>query len=135
MPAPDHVSPRVAPWKIMAGLTAIGLVMFLASVGVVLATGTRFVSTPVDLSAPDAEAAYAACQKFALADLKSPGPVTFAPIGRWTVRRYADGRLRVRSHADATNAAGRTIDIRVACRMRPLGGDRWDLESLSVSTD
>ena len=81
---------------------------------------------PLNLSTTDAEAGYAACQRFALAQLKAPGPVTFAPIGRWTVRRYTDGRLRVRSHAAASNAAGRTIEIRVACRLRPLGGDRWD---------
>ncbi|MEO5824092.1 MAG: hypothetical protein ABIT71_26595 [Vicinamibacteraceae bacterium] len=135
MPSLGPVSRRLAPWKIMAGLTAAGLVLFLAGVGVVVATGTRFVRVPVDLSSADAEAAYAACQRFALAQLKAPGPVTFAPIGRWTVRRYTDGRMRVRSHADAANAAGRLVEIRVACRLRPLGGDRWDLESLTVSTD
>lgn len=119
----------------MASLVGVGLVLFLVGVGVVIATGTRFIRVPVDLSSADAEAGYAACQQFARAQLKAPGPVTFAPIGRWTVRRYTDGRLRVRSHADAVNAAGRTIEIRVACRLRPLGANRWDLESLTVSTD
>jgi hypothetical protein len=119
----------------MAALVVTGVVLFLTGVGVVVATGTRFVRAPIDLSGADAEAAYAACQQSARAQIKAPGPVTFAPIGRWTVRRYTDGRLRVRSHADAVNAAGRPVEIRVNCRLRPLGGDRWDLESLTVSTD
>src|SRR6188508_195364 len=139
MPVPAPVAGRVtrrpAAWTTMAALVVAGLVLFLAGVGVVIATGTRFVRAPVDLSGADAEAAYAACQRFARPQLKAPGPVTFAPIDRWTVQRYVDGRLRVRTHAEAANAAGRRIDVRVACRIRPLGGDRWDLESLSISTD
>ena len=83
----------------------------------------------------DADAAYGACQRFAGTQLKAPGPVTFAPIRRRTVRRYADGRVLVRSHADVTNAAGRLVEIRITCTMRPLGGDRWDLEGLAVRSD
>ena len=119
----------------MSWLTGTGLVLFLAGVGVVFATGSRYVRPPVDLSAADAEATYTACQGFARAQLKAPGAVTFAPI-RWrTVRRYADGRVHVRSHADAANAAGRVVEVRFSCTMRPLGGNRWDLENLTVWTD
>ena len=89
----------------------------------------------MDLSLGDAEAAYGACQQFVRTQLKAPGPVTFAPIRRRTVRRYADGRVLVRSHADATNAAGRLVEIRLTCTMRPLGGDRWDLEGLALRSD
>ena len=77
----------------------------------------------------------APASSFVRTQLKAPGPVTFAPIRRRTVRRYADGRVLVRSHADATNAAGRLVEIRITCTMRPLGGDRWDLEGLSLRTD
>ena len=83
----------------------------------------------------DAEATYAACQGFVRKQLKAPGPVTFAPL-RWrTVRRYADGRRFVRSHVDATNAAGRVVEVRLTCTLRPLGADRWDLESLTLRSD
>lgn len=135
MTASTRPAHRPAAWKVMAGLTAVGLVFFAAGAAVIVATGSRWIRQPVDLTAADAEASYAACQRFARADLKSPGPVTFAPLGWRTVRRYSDGRVRVRTHADATNGAGRLIEVRVACTMRALGADRWDLESLSVSTD
>ncbi len=119
----------------MATLAVVGLLVIGGGAAVMVATNSHYIRPPVDLSMADAEATYAACQRFARAELKAPGPVTFASIGRRTVRRYADGRLRVRAHADATNAAGRHVDVRVICTMRPLGGDRWDLESLSISTD
>jgi len=119
----------------MVSLLAVGLVIGVAGVGLVVATGSAYVRPPVDLSFADADAAYGACQDFVRTQLKAPGPVTFAPIGRRTVRRYADGRVLVRSHADATNAAGRLVEIRVTCTMRPRGGDRWDLEGLTLRTD
>ena len=88
------------------------------------------------MSFADADAAYGACQRFVLTQLKAPGPVTFAPIQRRTVRRYADGRVFVSAaHADMANAAGRLVEIGVTCTMRPLGGDAWDLEGLSVRSD
>jgi hypothetical protein len=119
----------------MVALVVVGLVLGVAGVGLVVATGSGYVSPPADLSFADADAAYGACQRFVSTQLKTPGPVTFAPIRRRTVRRYADGRVLVRSHADATNAAGRLVEIRIACTMRPLGGDRWDLERLAVHGD
>ena len=125
---------RPAAWKTMVALAVVGLGLGVAGVGLVVATGSGYVRPP-DLSFADADAAYGACQGFVRTQLKAPGPVTFAPIGRRTVRRYADGRVLVRSHADATNAAGRLVEIRITCTMRPLGGDRWDLEGLSVRSD
>jgi hypothetical protein len=89
----------------------------------------------MDLTLGDAEATYGACQQFVRAQLKAPGPVTFAPIRRRTVRRYADGRVFVRSHMDATNAAGRLVEIRLSCTMRPLDGGRWSLEGLSLRSE
>ena len=118
----------------MVSLVVVGLVLGFAGVGLLVATGSGYVRPP-DLSFADADAAYGACQGFARAQLKAPGPVTFAPIRRRTVRRYADGRVMVRSHADATNAAGRVVEIRLTCTMRPLGGDRWDLEGLALRSD
>jgi hypothetical protein len=125
---------RPAAWKTMVSLAAVGLVLGLAGVGLVVATGSGYVRPPVDLSFGDADAAYGACQGFVRTQLKAPGPVTFAPIGRRTVRRYADGRVRVRSHADVSNAAGRLVEIHITCTMRPLG-DRWDLEGLALRSD
>jgi hypothetical protein len=119
----------------MALLVAVGLVLALAGAGLVIATGSGYVRRTVDISLADTEATYGACQGFVRTQLKPSGPVTFAPIRRRTVRRYADGRVYVHSHADAPNAAGRIVEIRFACTLRPLGGDRWDLESLRVSTD
>jgi len=119
----------------MAALAVVGLVLGFAGVGLVVATGSGYLRPPVDLSFGDADAAYGACQRFVRAQLKAPGPVTFAPISRRTVRRYVDGRVRVRSHADVTNAAGRLVEIHITCTMRPLEGDRWDLEGLAVRSD
>jgi hypothetical protein len=119
----------------MAWLVVAGLVLGLAGVGLVVATGFGHVRPPVDLSIADADAAYGACQRFARTQINASGPVTFAPIGRRTVRRYGDGRILVRSHADATNAAGRQVEFRLACTLRPLGADRWDLEALTIHTD
>ena len=126
---------RPAAWKTMAALVVVGLVLGFAGVGLVVATGSGYVRPPVDLSFGDADAAYGACQGFVRTQLKAPGPVTFAPISRRTVRRYADGRVRVRSHADVTNAAGRVVEIHITCTMRPLEGNRWDLEGLALRTD
>jgi hypothetical protein len=126
---------RPAAWKTMLALVVVGLVLGGAGVGLVVATGSGYVRPAVTLSMADAEAAYGACQEFARAQLKAPGPVTFAPVRRRTVRRYADGRVLVRSHADVTNAAGHLIEFRVTCTLRPLTGDRWDLEGLSLRTD
>jgi hypothetical protein len=126
---------RPATWKTMVALTVVGLGLGIAGVGLVVATGSAYVRPPVDLSFADADAAYDACQGFVRDQLKAPGPVTFAPIRRRTVRRYADGRVLVRSHVDATNAAGRLVEIRVACTMRPAGPAHWDLEGLSLSSD
>jgi hypothetical protein len=134
MPASPLRPPR-APWKIAAGLTVTGVLLFLAGVAVVVATGSHYVRPTVDLSSTEAESAYEACQAYARKDLKAPGPVTFEPLRRWNVRRYMDGRVRVRASADGVNGAGRAIDLRVACRLRPIGAGRWELESLSVSTD
>ena len=119
----------------MLWLAVVGLVLGVAGVALVVATGSGYLRPPVDLSMADAERAYGACQGFARTQLKAPGEVTFAPIRRRTVRRYADGRVLVRSHADAANAAGRMVEFRVSCTLRPLGGDRWDLENLTVRTD
>ena len=119
----------------MLALLVVGLVLGVAGVGLVVVTGSAYVPQPMDLSMADAEATYGACQQFVRTQLKAPGPVTFAPIRRRTVRRYADGRVLVRSHVDAANAAGRLVEIRIACTMRPLGGDRWSLEGLSLRTD
>src|SRR3954463_13558403 len=119
---------RPAAWKIMAGLAVIGLVLGVAGVALVIATGSLYVRPPVDLSFGDADAAYGACQGFARAQLKDAGPVTFEPVRRRPGRRSPDGRVFVRAHADTTNAAGRPVDIHVACTMRPLGGERWELE-------
>ena len=66
----------------------------VAGVGLVVATGLGYVRPPVDLSFGVADAAYGACQRFVRTQLKARGPVTFAPISRRTVRRYADGRVR-----------------------------------------
>ncbi len=126
---------RPAAWKTMVALVVAGLVLGVAGVGLVVATGTGYVRPAVDLSFADADAAYGACQRFVLTQLKAPGPVTFAPIRRRTVRRYADGRVFVRTHADMANAAGRLVEIGVTCTMRPLGDDRWNLEGLSVRSD
>jgi hypothetical protein len=119
----------------MAALTAVGLGLALAGAGLVVATGSGRLRPAVEVSLADTEATYDACQGFVRAQLKAQGPVTFAPLRRRTVRRYADGRVYVRSHADAPNAAGRLVEVRFACTLRPLGGNRWDLESLRVSTD
>jgi hypothetical protein len=119
----------------MASLVVVGLGLGLAGGGMVVATGSSYVRPTVDLTLADADATYAACQGFVRTQLKASGPVTFAPIRGRTVRRYADGRAYVRSHADAPNAAGRVVEIRFACTLRPLGGDRWTLEDLTVSTD
>jgi hypothetical protein len=100
-----------------------------------VATDSWDIRPQTDLTFADAEAAYGGCQQFVRPQLKVPGPVTFAPIGRRTSRRYVDGRYRVRSHADVVNAAGRLVEIRFACTLRPLGADRWTLESLSIWTD
>ena len=119
----------------MIALAVVGLVLGVAGVGLVIATGSGYTRPPVDLSFGDADAAYGACQGFVRKQIKAPGEVSFAPIRRRTVRRYADGRVLVKSHADVENAADRFVEIRIACTMRPLGGDKWDLETLVVSTD
>jgi hypothetical protein len=118
----------------MVALAVVGLVLGFAGVGLVIATGSGYVRPP-DLSLADADAAYGACQGFVRTQLKAAGPVTFAPLRRRTVRRYADGRVLVRSHADVTSAAGHLVEIRITCTMRPLGGDRWDLEGLALRSD
>jgi hypothetical protein len=135
MPFSTHTAVRPTAWKTMAWLVVVGLGLGLAGVGLVVATGAGYVRPSVDLTLGDAEAAYGACQGFVRAQLKTSRPVNFAPIRRRTVRRYTDGRVYVRSHADTPNTAGRLVEIRIGCTLRPLGGDRWDLESLSVSTD
>ena len=119
----------------MIALVVVGLVLGAGGVGLVIATGSGYVRQPVDLAFADADAAYGACQGFVRKQIKAPGEVTFAPIRRRTVRRYADGRVLVKSHADVENAADRVVQIRISCTMRPLGGDRWDLQTLVVSTD
>ena len=119
----------------MAALVAVGLGLALAGAGLVIATGSGYVRSAVEVSLADTEATYSACQGFVRTQLKASGPVTFAPIRRRTVRRYADGRVYVRSHADAPNASGRLVEIRFACTLRPLDGGRWELEGLRVSTD
>jgi hypothetical protein len=129
------LSRRPAAWKVIGGLTIIGLVLGLAGAGLMAVTGSGAMRPRVDLSEADAEAAYAACQRFVREQAKAPGPLTFAPLGWRTARRFVDGRYRVRSHARAANQAGHLVDIRVACIIRPLGGDRWQLEDLSVTSD
>jgi hypothetical protein len=129
------VAVRPATWKTMLWLAVVGLVLGVAGVALVVATGSAYVRPLVDLSMADAERAYGACQGFARTQLKASGTVTFAPMRRRTVRRYADGRVLVRSHADAANAAGGVVEIRVSCTLRPLGGERWDLETLTLRTD
>jgi hypothetical protein len=119
----------------MASLAVGGLVLALAGAGLVVATESGVLRPAVDLSLTDAQSTYEACQGFVRPKLETPGPVTFAPIGRRTSRRYGGGRVLVRSHADAPNAAGRLVEFRFACTMRPHDGGRWDLESLRVSTD
>jgi hypothetical protein len=119
----------------MAALVAVGFGLALIGTGLVVATGSGYIRPPVEISLADSEATYDACQSFVRAELKGFGPLTFAPIRNRTVRRYADGRVYVRSHADAPNAAGRMVEIRFSCKLRPLGAARWDLEGLSVSTD
>jgi hypothetical protein len=119
----------------MGGLAVAGLVFGLAGAGVMVATGSWDVRPQLDLTFADAEAAYTGCQQFVRPQLKAPGPVTFAPIGHRTSRRYVDGRYHVRSHADVVNAAGRLVEVHFSCTLRPLGGDRWNLESLSIWTD
>jgi hypothetical protein len=126
---------RPAAWKTMLALVVVGLVLGFAGVGLVVATGSAYVRPPADLSLADADAAYGACQGFVRTQLEAPGPVAFAPIRRRTVRRYADGRVLVRSHADVTNAAGRLVEVHITCTMRPRGGDRWDLEGLALRID
>jgi len=118
----------------MLWLTVVGLVLGVAGVALVVATGAGYRRPPVDLSIADAERAYGACQGFARTQLEASGAVTFAPMRRRTVRRYADGRVLVRSHADA-NAAGGVVEIKVSCTLRPLAGERWDLENLTLRTD
>ena len=86
---------RPAAWKTMVMLAVVGLVFGFAGVGLLVATGSGYVRRPVDLAFADAEAAYGACQGFVRTQLKAPGPVTFAPVQRRTVRRYADGRVLV----------------------------------------
>lgn len=119
----------------MIALAVVGLILGVAGVGLVIATGSGYVRPPVDLSFADSDAAYTACQGFVRKQIKAPGEVTFAPIRRRTVRRFADGRVLVTSHAEVENTAERFVEIRITCTMRPLGGDRWDLETLVVSTD
>ena len=119
----------------MLVLAVVGLLLGVAGVGLVVVTGSGYVRPPIDLSLADADAAYEACQGFVRKQIKAPGQVGFAPIRRRTVRRYTDGRVLVRSHADVENTAGHIVEIRIACTMRPLGGDRWNLETLVVSTD
>ena len=119
----------------MGGLTIVGFGLGLAGAAVLAAIGTGYVRPPVDLTLAEAEAAYDNCQRFVREDFKAPGPFTFAPIGRNTARRFADGRYRVRSHADVVNGAGRLVEVRFACTIRPINGGRWALEGLSVSTD
>ena len=119
----------------MATLVAVGFGLALVGTGVVVMTESGYIRPAVDISLADTEATYDACQNFVRAEVKGFGPLTFAPIRSRTVRRYADGRVYVRSHADAPNAAGRVVEIRFACKLRPLGAARWDLEDLSVSTD
>jgi hypothetical protein len=119
----------------MAGLAVAGLVLGLIGAGVLAATGSWILRLPTDLTFADAEAAYTGCQQFVRPQLKAPGPVTFAPIGQHTARRYVDGRYRVRSHADVVNAAGRRVEVGFSCTLRPLGSDRWTLEGLSIWTD
>jgi hypothetical protein len=134
MSSSDRAAVRPA-WKTMVWLLVVGLVLGLAGAGLVVATGSGYLRPTVALSNAEAEAGYGACQRFVRTELKASGTVTFAPIGTRTVRRYSDGRLLVRSHADAANAAGRLVEFRFACTLRPLGDGRWDLEGLRVSTD
>ena len=119
----------------MVALVVVGLVLGVAGVGLVVATGPGYVPPPADLSLTEADAAYDACQRFVRTQIKAPGPVTFAPIRQRTVRRYSDGRVLVRSRADVANAVGRLVEVRIACTMRPLGSDRWDLEGLALRSD
>lgn len=119
----------------MAWLAVVGLALGLAGAGVIVATGSGSLRPPIDLSPAEADAIYAACQDFVRPRLPAKGPVTFAPMRRRTVRHYGDGRAYVRAHADAANAAGRLVEFRFACTLRPLDGGRWDLEGLRVSTD
>jgi hypothetical protein len=135
MRPPVRATSRPAAWKTMLALAGIGLALSLAGAGLLVATGSGYARPAAPLSMADAESSYAACQDFLRAQLKATGPVTFAPIRMRTVRRYRDGRIYVRSHAETPNAAARPVDVRFTCTMRPLSGGRWDLEGLSVSTD
>jgi hypothetical protein len=126
---------RPSAWKVMGGLAVIGLVLGLAGAGLMAVTGSGYTPPPLDLTQADADAAYTACQRFVREQVKVAGPLTFAPLSRRTARRFVDGRYRVRSHADAANQAGHLVEIHVACTIRPLGGDRWQLDDLSVTTD
>jgi hypothetical protein len=119
----------------MAWLAVVGLALGLAGAGVIVVTGSGSIRPASDLSPADAEATYAACQGFVRPRLQTPGPVTFAPIRRRTVRHYGDGRAYVRAHADAPDAAGRVVEMRFTCTLRPIDGGRWELEGLTVSTD
>ena len=120
----------------MGGLAVAGFVLALAGAGVIVATGSWYVLPQTDLTFADAEAAYSSCQQFVRPRLKAGGPVSFAPIGRRTARRYMDGRYRVRAHADVTTASGRVVEIGFVCTLRPTGGaDRWALDGLSIWTD
>jgi hypothetical protein len=126
---------RPATWKTIVWLVTVGLGLGVAGTGLVVVTGAGYARRTVDLSNADAEAAYAACQGFVRTQLGASSPVTFAPIRMRTVRRYGDGRVLVRSRADATNAAGRLVEIHLACTLRPLGADRWSLENLTLRSD
>ena len=119
----------------MGGLTVVGLGLGLAGAAALAAIGAGYVRPPADITLADAEAAYDSCQRFVRDDFKAPGPFTFAPISRRTARRYTDGRYHVRSHADVMNGAGRLVEVRFTCTIRPMGGGRWALDGLSVSTD
>ena len=127
---PAHASARPAPWKTIVWLSAVGLVLGLAGAAAIVATGSGSLRPSIDLAPAQAEAIYGVCQDFVRTRFPAKGPVTFAPIGRRTVRKYGDGRAYVRAHA-----AGRLEEFRFDCTLRPLDGGRWELEGLSVSTD
>jgi hypothetical protein len=77
--------------------------------------------------------AYAACARFVDGGAMPAAAGGRANIDAWQWTPLADGRLRVRSYADAQSPVGEPHRTYYQCDLVQLQAGRWRLDSLAVS--
>jgi hypothetical protein len=80
----------------------------------------------------DEVSAYTICQQFVEDGLKAPRTAKFPWGASDRTVHLGGGKYRVRAYVDAQNSFGAMIRSNFDCTVQWTGGDRWNLEALSI---